>query len=61
MKKRLYIYHTFLSRRRDLGHFHSIKDLANNLEKQKKYMLDNKEKKAEYYKEYRKRNICKCV
>ena len=31
-KKRLYIYHTFLSRRKDLGHFHSIKDLTNQLD-----------------------------
>ena len=30
--KRLYIYHTFLSRRKDLGHFHSIKDLMNQLD-----------------------------
>ena len=30
--KRLYIYHTFLSRRKDLGHFHSIKDLTNQLD-----------------------------
>ena len=31
-KKRLYIYHTFLSRRKDLGQFHSIKDLTNQLD-----------------------------
>ena len=31
-KKILYIYHTFLSRRKDLGHFHSIKDLTNQLD-----------------------------
>ena len=31
-KKRLYIYHTFLSIRIDLGHFHSIKDLTNQLD-----------------------------
>ena len=31
-KKRLYIYHTFLSRRKDLGQFHSIKDLINQLD-----------------------------
>lgn len=28
----MYIYHTFLSRRKDLGHFHSIKDLTNQLD-----------------------------
>ena len=31
-KKRLYIYHTFLSRRKDLGQFHSIKELINQLD-----------------------------
>ena len=30
--KKLYIYHTFLSRRNDLGHFHSIKELTNQLD-----------------------------
>ena len=30
--KKLYIYHTFLSRRDDLGHFHSIKELTNQLD-----------------------------
>ena len=30
--KRLYIYHSFLSRRKDLGQFHSIKDLINQLD-----------------------------
>ena len=30
--KRLYIYHTFLSRRKDLGQFHSIKELTNQLD-----------------------------
>ena len=30
--KRLYIYHTFLSRRKDLGQFHSIKSLTNQLD-----------------------------
>ena len=31
-KKRLYIYHTFLSRRSDLGQFHSIKELIHQLD-----------------------------
>ena len=31
-KKRLYIYHTFLSRRKDLGQFHSIKELICQLD-----------------------------
>ena len=30
--KRLYIYHTFLSRKPNLGHFHSIKSLINQLD-----------------------------
>ena len=30
--KKLYIYHTFLSRRDDLGHFHSIRELTNQLD-----------------------------
>lgn len=30
--KKLYIYHTFLSRRNDLGHFHSINELTNQLD-----------------------------
>ena len=29
---RLYIYHTFLSRRKDLGQFNKIKDLTNQLD-----------------------------
>ena len=29
---RLYIYHTFLSRRKDLGQFNKIKDLINQLD-----------------------------
>ena len=31
-KKRLYIYHSFLSRRKDLGQFHSIKELICQLD-----------------------------
>lgn len=31
-RKREYIYHTFLSRSNDLGHFHSLKELKNQLD-----------------------------
>ena len=30
--KKLYIYHSFLSRRKDLGQFHSIKELIHQLD-----------------------------
>ena len=30
--KKLYIYHTFLSRRKDLSQFHKIKDLIHQLD-----------------------------
>lgn len=45
-KKRLYIYHTFLSRRKDLGHFHSLKDLTNQLDYIKDLIIRDKERRG---------------
>ena len=37
--KKLYIYHTFLSRDPKLGQFHKIKDLTNQLDYIKEFYL----------------------